>query len=164
MYKTWLLSPLRLRASLTPTAPSPDAARPRGTSPSDHRIRPLSIIGLHAASLRAARRPPSAFRRGLEISDYLRVSAMVSARDGERIVGVAPAARGRPAAVVTRSPRLVSRVPTPYPLPSPLAPRVAPAPCPWLRGVGSGRLGCRTGARHGPRARATPRVACLSMY
>ena len=102
--------------------------------------------------------------RDLRLSPRVRHGVRERAQRRGEIVGVAPAARGRPAAVVTRSPRLVSRVPTPYPLPSPLAPRVAPAPCPGLRGVGSGRLGCRTGARHGPRARATPRVACLYMY
>ena len=47
--------------------------------------------------------------RDLRLSVYLRVSARDGGRDRRR------RASGRPAAVVTRSPRLVSRVPTPGP-------------------------------------------------
>lgn len=77
--------------------------------------------------------------RDLRLSPRVRHGVRERAQRRGEIVGVAPAARGRPAAVVTRSPRLVSRVPTPYPLPtSPVPSRRA-----WrrLRALGSVGLG-----------------------
>ena len=93
--------------------------------------------------------------RDLRLSPRVRHGVRERAQRRGEIVGVAPAARGRPAAVVTRSPRLVSRVPTPYPLPSPLrAARgagsvpLAPWGGVWASGVPHRCSPRATGSRH----------------